>query len=94
MSSVTGTEHEAQVRAWGFDRVFTWTDAPNRHYAPHAHAGLTTHLVFAGDMTLWFLDDPGRQKVSYGPGARVDVDAGRVHEVWIGPHGCTYVVGE
>lgn len=23
-----GTEHEDQVRAWGFEHVFTWTDGP------------------------------------------------------------------
>ena len=27
-------------------------------------------------------------------GDRIDVDAGKVHEVWIGPEGCTYVIGE
>jgi hypothetical protein len=30
----------------------------------------------------------------YGEGERLDVDAGRVHEVWVGGAGCTYVVGE
>ncbi|GJN67577.1 hypothetical protein PLIIFM63780_005021 [Purpureocillium lilacinum] len=89
-----GKEDEAQVRSWGFDHVFTWTDGPNAHYAPHAHAGLTTHLVLAGEMTLWYPREEARQKVTYGVGARVDVDAGRVHEVWMGPRGCTYVIGE
>lgn len=27
-------------------------------------------------------------------GARIDVDAGRVHEVWMGGEGCEYVIGE
>ncbi|KAF8426228.1 hypothetical protein EV426DRAFT_593098 [Tirmania nivea] len=30
----------------------------------------------------------------YGEGGRIDVDAGRIHEVWVGPKGCTYVIGE
>ena len=31
---------------------------------------------------------------SYGPGARIDVTAGLVHEVWMEPAGCQYVIGE
>lgn len=33
-------------------------------------------------------------KETFGVGARVDVDAGRVHEVWVGADGCEYVIGE
>lgn len=66
----------------------------NSHYAPHSHAGLTTHLIVDGEMTLWYPNEEDRAKVTYGPGSRVDVEAGRVHEVWIGSKGCTYVIGE
>lgn len=66
----------------------------NAHYPPHSHGSLTTHLVVQGAMTLWYPDEADGQKTAYGPGARIDVDAGRVHEVWIGPEGCTYVIGE
>lgn len=45
-------------------------------------------------MTLWYPNEVDRKKVTYGPGARVDVDAQRVHEVWIGPQGCSMVIGE
>jgi len=31
---------------------------------------------------------------TFGPGGRVDVDAGRRHEVWMGAEGCKYVIGE
>ncbi|KAL6871780.1 hypothetical protein J3F83DRAFT_760215 [Trichoderma novae-zelandiae] len=89
-----GDRHEAQVRSWGFDHVFTWSDGPNSHYAPHSHAGLTTHLIVDGEMTLWYPNEADRSKVTYGVGSRVDVEAGRVHEVWIGSRGCTYVIGE
>jgi hypothetical protein len=34
------------------------------------------------------------EKVTYGVGDRINVDAEKVHEVWIGPEGCTYVIGE
>ncbi|KAG6320520.1 hypothetical protein E4U44_006190 [Claviceps purpurea] len=89
-----GREHEAQVRSWGFYHVFTWTDGPHAHYPPHSHSGLTTHLVVSGQMTLWYPNESDREKVKYGAGARIDVDAERVHEVWIGERGCTYVIGE
>ncbi|KAM4065188.1 hypothetical protein HRG_004475 [Hirsutella rhossiliensis] len=86
--------HEARVRSWGFGHVFTWSDGANAHYPPHRHAGSTTHLIVSGEMTLWYPDEADREKVTYGPGARVDVEAQRMHEVWIGPRGCTYVIGE
>ncbi|KAL7923407.1 hypothetical protein ACQKWADRAFT_312084 [Trichoderma austrokoningii] len=89
-----GDQHEAQVRSWGFAHVFTWSDGPNSHYAPHSHGGLTTHLIVDGEMTLWYPNEADAEKVTYGVGSRVDVDAGRVHEVWIGSLGCTYVIGE
>lgn len=66
----------------------------NAHYPPHSHGGLTTHLVTKGELTLWYPNEDDREKVKYGVGERVDVDAGRVHEVWVGGGGCTYVIGE
>ncbi|KAF3073057.1 hypothetical protein CFAM422_004587 [Trichoderma lentiforme] len=66
----------------------------NSHYPPHSHGGLTTHLIIDGEMTLWYPNEADRKKTTYGVGSRVDVEAGRVHEVWIGSQGCTYVIGE
>lgn len=71
----------------------TITDS-NYHYSPHSHKGLTTHLVVGGQLTLWYPNEEDREKRTFGPGERIDVDAGRVHEVWIGEEGCTYVIGE
>ncbi|KAK0628704.1 hypothetical protein B0T17DRAFT_490023 [Bombardia bombarda] len=93
---------EAEVRAWGFSHVFTWTDGPSSHYPPHSHSGLTTHLILKGELTIAYPDDKIQpegskgevEKTTYGVGGRIDVDAGRVHEVWIGREGCTYVIGE
>ncbi|KAL1960721.1 hypothetical protein VTO42DRAFT_6551 [Malbranchea cinnamomea] len=87
-------QSEAEVRSWGFNAVFTWTDSPNAYYPPHKHAGLTTHLIRRGTMTIAYPHEPGTEKQTFGPGARIDVPAGRVHEVWIGEEGCEYVVGE
>ncbi|KAF2480446.1 hypothetical protein BDY17DRAFT_255268 [Neohortaea acidophila] len=85
---------EAEVRSWGFNHVFTWTDGPNAYYSPHRHQALSTHLLLRGELTISYPDDKEPRKETFGPGARVDVDANRRHEVWMGPEGCTYVIGE
>lgn len=87
-------EYEDEVRSWGFDHVFTWSDGPNAHYSPHSHAGLTTHLILSGQLTITYPKDEAPSKETFTVGDRVDVDAGRVHEVWMGKDGCTYVIGE
>lgn len=66
----------------------------NTHYAPHSHAGLTTHLILSGELTITYSEDPKPEKFTYDVGDRIDVAAGRMHEVWIGGKGCTYVIGE
>ncbi|KAI1300465.1 hypothetical protein F5Y03DRAFT_397182 [Xylaria venustula] len=96
MASPTKTrkEYEDEVRSWGFSDVYTWTDAPNAYYNPHSHAGLTTHLIVHGQLTITYPKDTNPSKTTYSAGDRVDVDARRVHEVWVGPQGCTMVIGE
>ena len=64
------------------------------HYPPHSHSGLTTHLILDGELTITYPADSEPKKETFGPGARLDVDAKRLHEVWIGDQGCTYVIGE
>jgi hypothetical protein len=64
------------------------------HYAPHSHSGLTTHLILRGELTITYPQDTTPKRETFGPGSRLDVDAGREHEVWIGSKGCTYVIGE
>lgn len=39
-------------------------------------------------------NDPNPEKVSMGKGERWDVEAGKLHEVWVGEAGCKYVIGE
>ncbi|KAF2874887.1 hypothetical protein BDV95DRAFT_486048 [Massariosphaeria phaeospora] len=87
-------EAEREVRSWGFSHIFTWTDGPNAHYPPHTHSGLTTHLILDGQLTITYPGDQKPTRETFGPGARVDVDAQRLHEVWVGSEGCTYVIGE
>ena len=103
-------EAESEVRSWGFGHVFTWTDGPyvyhssnahhqltrhsNAHYPPHKHSGVTTHLILKGSLTYAYPNDPDPKKETLGVGGRWDVDANKVHEVWVGKEGCTYVIGE
>ncbi|KAL4901316.1 hypothetical protein BDW74DRAFT_160216 [Aspergillus multicolor] len=93
-------ECERLVKDWGFKHVFTWADGSNAYYPPHTHGGLTTHLIRRGTMTITYPDDNAKlhngevRKETFGVGARVDVPAGKRHEVWIGDEGCEYVIGE
>ena len=45
-------------------------------------------------MTITYPREAGAVKETFGPGARVDVEAEKVHEVWTGSEGCEYVIGE
>lgn len=47
-----------------------------------------------GELTISYPKDAEPKKETFGVGGRIDVDAGKVHEVWIGAEGCTYVIGE
>ncbi|KAH6646923.1 hypothetical protein BKA67DRAFT_595101 [Truncatella angustata] len=94
MTQKSRQEYEAEVKSWGFSHVFTWTDGPNAHYSPHSHPGRTTHLILDGQLTLTYPNDERPVKKTLSVGDRFDVDAGRVHEVWVGKEGCTYVIGE
>ncbi|CAI7667618.1 hypothetical protein N7533_000585 [Penicillium manginii] len=90
------SESERLVRDWGFKHVFTC----NAYYSPHTHDGLTTHLIRRGTFTVTYPEDNSSlhggqvKKETFGAGARIDVPAGKVHEVWIGDEGCEYVIGE
>lgn len=74
------------------------TVARNAYYSPHTHTGLTTHLIRRGSLTINYPEDAPRlgqvKKETFGVGERIDVPAGKVHEVWIGDEGCEYVIGE
>ncbi|KAJ6009514.1 hypothetical protein N7522_004530 [Penicillium canescens] len=96
----TRKESEHLVTEWGFKHVFTWSDGSGAHYSPHSHGGLTTHLIRRGSFTITYPDDNAKlhhgevKKETFGVGERIDVPAGKVHEVWIGDQGCEYVIGE
>lgn len=70
----------------------------NAHYPPHTHGEVTTHLIRRGQFTVTYPEDNSAtgevKRETFGAGARIDVPAGKLHEVWIGPEGCEYVIGE
>jgi hypothetical protein len=82
----------AERRSHGADSYVVFDR--NAYYSPHKHSGLTTHLILSGELTVSYPDDALPTKETFGVGGRLDVDAGRKHEVWVGPEGCTYVIGE
>ena len=73
---------------------FAKTKSSNAHYPPHSHSCLTTHLIRRGTLTIMYPKDDRPVKQTFGVGDRVDVDARRTHEVWMGDEGCEYVIGE
>ena len=75
-------------------RVLLTDKSSNAHYSPHSHRGLTTHLILRGELTITYPNDASPKKTTYSVGDRIDVEAGRAHEVWMGDEGCTYVIGE
>ncbi|KAH8426705.1 uncharacterized protein LDX57_004438 [Aspergillus melleus] len=93
---------EGNHLAFVVPQLFSTSNAlhSNSHYSPHSHRGLTTHLIRQGTLTITYPEDNARlhngevKKETFGVGARVDVPAGKLHEVWIGPEGCEYVIGE
>jgi hypothetical protein len=80
--------------------IYTKHLTSGAHYSPHSHSGLTTHLIRRGSFTITYPEDNAKlhngevKKEKFGVGERIDVPAGKVHEVWIGDQGCEYVIGE
>ncbi len=83
-------EEVARLRAEGFGHVFVWQDGPGAVYPEHSHAGVTAHVVLAGEIAI----TTGGETRTYRAGERFDVPAGARHSALVGPEGCRYVVGE
>ncbi len=66
----------------------------NAHYPPHSHNEVTTHLIRRGSFTIAYPQEENPNKETFSVGARIDVPAGKIHEVWMGDQGCEYVIGE
>jgi quercetin dioxygenase-like cupin family protein len=90
MATQSENQYRQQLESEGFDHTFVWQDAPGAHYPDHTHAGLTAHIVLAGQMTLTM----NGASQTYRAGERCDVPAGATHSAKMGPEGCRYLVGE
>lgn len=53
----------------------------NAHYPPHKHGDLTTHSILSGEFTVTYPEENPSKKETFGTGVRIDVPAGKVHEV-------------
>ena len=65
----------------------------NAYYEPHRHEGPSAIMIVSGQLTIKFPDDKDAKGMVMKPGDMVDIDAGRLHEVWTGADGCTTVNG-
>ncbi|KAI0073410.1 hypothetical protein K474DRAFT_217715 [Panus rudis PR-1116 ss-1] len=94
MSSLTEQQAEQKVRSWGFKNVFTRVEEPHAHFKPHKHTFVTTHYILSGTFIVAYPEQNPDKKETFGPGGRIDVPIGKVHEVWIGENGCKLIIGE
>ncbi len=72
------------------------TQSRNAYYKPHAHDGLTTHLLLKGSIEVGLPEKMGEEgeKGRHGLGERVDIPPNTAHEVWVGSEGATMVIGK
>jgi len=90
MAATRESELQKSLESEGFSHIYIWQDGADAHYPDHTHAGLTAHIILAGEMTLTM----GGESKTYRVGDRCDVPQGAVHSARMGPHGCRYLVGE
>ena len=85
-------EHElrATLEREGFSNIFVQEDSAGKHYTPHKHEKITTHIVLDGLITITVFGHP----TILGPGKRLDVPANVIHEATAGPNGCKFLTGE
>lgn len=79
----------ARLAVDGFE-AWCWTDRPGATYAPHSHEEDESLWVLAGEITFVVAGERHR----LGPGDRLQLPAGTVHEAEAGPEGATYLIGE
>jgi len=78
------------LRAEGLEPHW-WANGPGDRYEPHSH---TYHKVlFCASGTITFTLHPTGEKLIMGPGDRLDLPAGWVHEARVGPNGVRCVEG-
>ena len=83
-------KYKKQLAAEGFKHVFEWTDAPDTEYKEHAHKDRVSFFLVEGGLSMTL----GGKTIIIQVGERMDVPVGVKHTATIGPHGCTFIVGE
>jgi hypothetical protein len=63
-------------------------------YPDDANTIEATHDAGGGPNNAGGAKNADSGKETFGVGDRIDVEAGRRHEVWMGGEGCEYVIGE
>ncbi|MEY4731329.1 MAG: hypothetical protein RL681_275 [Candidatus Parcubacteria bacterium] len=81
---IEGLENE------GFGEVITHDDFSETTYSDRTHEKKSVHVIVRGSMTLVVQG----KTTELGIGDRLDVPAGAVHSITIGPEGCRYVFAE
>jgi|SRR5438067_12274583 len=72
-------------------------DQPGKVHPWHRHGVHETLVVLSGAMILEFVDPAGsgagaRRALDAGPGARIELPAGTVHQSTAGSDGCVYFI--
>lgn len=78
-----------QLEGEGFD-VRRWRDPCDRRYAAHSHDHDESLWVVRGRIVLRI----GDREYPLGPGDRLMLPSGTVHEAQAGPEGATYLIGQ
>jgi uncharacterized cupin superfamily protein len=73
----------------GFD-PFAWVDEPGKRYELHSHEHDESIWIIRGSMEFKCAD----QAIELGPGDRLMLPRGSLHEAIAGPEGCEYLVGQ
>lgn len=79
-----------QLEKEGFSNFSIQKDSPTKHYSPHKHNVITTHVVLDGQITITVFGRPKVLDVS----DRFDIPANVIHEATVGPNGCAYLIAE
>ena len=78
-----------QLTAGGYQAV-KWTSEPGQAYMPHAHIYPELLWVLTGSITVILTAE--RRLLELGPGDRLEMPAGMLHALLIGPDGADYLI--
>jgi quercetin dioxygenase-like cupin family protein len=89
VGEVTEASLRDRLEAEGFS-VFCWSDAPEAHYAEHAHDHDESIWLVAGAIRF----GAAGRVLALAPGDRLMLPAATRHTADAGPAGATYLIGQ